>query len=93
MSKFLVLGMKLADIVRAVTVTPAKALGRPDLGDLSVGSTGDATVMRIENGDFTFTDVMQQTRQGKQRFALECVVVAGGLWHEAGAPRAALAAD
>ena len=82
-SKFLLLGMDLAEIVRAVTATPARALGRPDLADLSVGSTGDATIMRIEEGRFTFADVSGQTREGRQRFALDSVVVAGRLWHEA----------
>ena len=93
MSKFLTLGMALPEIVRAVTATPAKALRRPDLGDLSVGSTGDATVMRLQEGSFTFTDVTGQTREGRQRFALDSVVVGGALWHEAGAAGQALAAD
>ncbi len=91
MSKFLYLGMPLLDLVRAVTATPARVLGRPDLADLSVGSTGDATVMRIEEGRFTFTDVSGNSRAGRQRFALDSMVVAGALWHEAGG--AALAAD
>jgi dihydroorotase len=91
MSKFLALGMELPDIVRAVTATPAKVLKRPDLGDLSVGSTGDATVMRIEEGRFSFTDVSDKTRTGRQRFALDSVVVAGALWHTA--DQQALAAD
>jgi dihydroorotase len=91
MSKFLYLGMNLPDLVRAVTATPAKALGRPDLADLSVGSTGDATVMRIEEGRFTFTDVSSQTRVGRQRFALDSMVVGGALWHTADGQ--ALAAD
>jgi dihydroorotase len=91
MSKFLCLGMDLAAIVRAVTVTPAMALKRPDLADLSVGSTADATVMRIEEGRYTFEDVSGQTRSGRQRFALDSVVVGGALWHAADAQ--AMAAD
>ncbi len=89
MSKFLHLGMELGDIVRAVTATPAGVLRRPDLADLSVGSTGDATVMRIEEGRFTFTDSSGNTRAGTRRFALDSVVVAGALWHEADAMRVA----
>jgi len=85
MSKFLCLGLPLADIVRAVTVAPASVLRRPDLADLSIGSTGDATVMRLEEGRFTFADVSGQTRTGTQRFALDSVVVAGALWHAADA--------
>jgi dihydroorotase len=83
MSKFLTLGMPLADIVRAVTATPAAVLKRPDLADLSVGSVGDATVMRIEEGRFNFIDVSKQTRSGRQRFALDSAVVGGLLWHTA----------
>lgn len=81
MSKFLALGMDLSAIIRAVTTTPAKLLARPDLGDLSVGSTGDVTVMRIEQGRFCFTDVLGQTMDASQRFALDSMVVAGRLWH------------
>ena len=83
MSKFLTLGMPLPEIVRAVTATPATVLKRPDLADLSIGSTGDATVMRIEEGRFTFTDVSGNTRDGSKRFALDSVVVGGALWHQA----------
>jgi dihydroorotase len=83
MSKFLTLGMPVPEIVKAVTVTPAKILKRPDLGDLSVGSTGDATVMRIDEGRFTFEDVSGKTRAGKQRFGLDSMVVGGALWHTA----------
>ena len=83
MSKFLVMGMGLPEVVRAVTATPARLLGRPDLGDLSPGSTGDATVMRIEEGRFTFTDSVGQTMDGRQRFALDSMVVGGRLWHAA----------
>jgi dihydroorotase len=81
MSKFLVLGMKLEDIVRAVTATPANLLKRPDLADLAVGTTGDATIMRIEEGDYVFTDVLGQKLQGGKRFALDSMVVGGKLWH------------
>ena len=83
MSQFLCLGMPLPDIVRAVTATPAAVLRRPDLADLATGSIGDATVMRLEDGRFTFTDVSGQTRTGRQRFTLNSMVVGGALWHTA----------
>ena len=81
MSKFLYLGMDVPSIVRAVTATPAHVLKRPDLADLSVGSTGDATVMRIEDGRFQFTDVSDKVRVGSQRFALDSIVLGGAIWH------------
>ena len=75
--------MTLPDIVRAVTATPAAVLRRPDLADLSIGSTGDATVMRtLEDGQFTFDrQCPANTRAGRQRFALDSVVLGGALWH------------
>ena len=81
MSKFLNLGMDRTEIIRAVTWTPARLLKRPDLADLSIGSTGDVTVLRIEEGQFTFTDVLDRTMTGRQQFVLDSMVVAGKLWH------------
>ncbi len=85
MSKFLSLGMPLLDLVRAVTETPARLLGRPDLGDLSVGSTGDATVLRIDEGRHRYEDVVGEELVGDRRFVLDSVVLDGRLWHTVGA--------
>ena len=86
--------MALPDIVRAVTATPAKALARPDLGDLSVGSTGDATVMRIEEGRFTLRGrSAADAGRGVSASRWTAWSSAGALWHAAGASKPALAAD
>src|SRR5262249_39746116 len=51
LSKFLCLGLRLPDVVRAATATPARAIGRSgDLGSLEVGAAGDAAVFQIEDG-------------------------------------------
>ena len=81
MTKFLNLGMDLSAIIRAVTQTPARVLKRPDLGDLSPGSTGDATVLRIEDGSFPLRDVLGRVMTGTRQFALDSVVVGGQVWH------------
>ena len=80
MAKFLDLGMDLAAIVRAVTATPARLLGRPDLADLAPGSTGDATILREEEGAFDYVDVTGAHRQGRRGLTLRGVVVGGRLW-------------
>lgn len=41
-------GVPLAEAVRAATETPARALGRPDLGTLEVGSPADAVLLTEE---------------------------------------------
>ena len=69
MSKFLYLGMKLDDIIRCVTATPAKTLGMSGkIGTLAPGACGDVTLLRLVEGDFTFLDARQNSRRGKEIF-------------------------
>ena len=58
MSKFLCLGMPLANIIAASTTNAAFALRRPELGHLKPGSAGDATILSIRNGSFDYVDVI-----------------------------------
>jgi dihydroorotase len=67
MSKFLALGMPLPDVVRAATSAPAQAVGRPDLGTLSVGAEADVAVFRVEEGHFAFYDGSHERRDGERR--------------------------
>ena len=50
MSKFLCLGVPLEDIIRRTTASPAQMIKRPELGNLSVGSTADIAVLEILKG-------------------------------------------
>src|SRR5205085_1373220 len=52
MSKFLALGVPLEDIIRRTTANPAQMIKRPELGNLSVGSTADIAVLEILKGKF-----------------------------------------
>ena len=80
MSKFLVLGVDLNALVAAVTAAPAKAIRRPSLGTLAVGSEGDATVIDIERGAFEFHDTQGERLAADQRLRLQGMVVAGKWW-------------
>ena len=62
-----VAGMSLNDVIRAATVNPAKAIRRPDLGTLKVGSVGDAVVLDHRKGKFEYMDVLGETLVGKHR--------------------------
>jgi dihydroorotase len=83
LSKFLCLGMSLPEVVRASTVNAAFALKRPDLGSLKPGSTGDATLLRVEDGSFDYVDVLGEHLEGRQRITAQGVVIAGQWWHPA----------
>lgn len=83
MSKFLCLGMDLADVVAASTVNAAAALGRPELGSLRPGSVGDASLLRVAEGRFDYEDVVGEVLTGDRRIVAEGVVLAGRVWHRA----------
>jgi dihydroorotase len=78
LSKFLCLGMPLADVVRAATATPARAIGRSgDLGTLAAGAAGDAAVFAIEDGRFPYQDADGNVLEGATRWTPRLTVRAG----------------
>ncbi|MCR9295454.1 MAG: amidohydrolase/deacetylase family metallohydrolase [bacterium] len=80
MSKFLNLGVSLTEIIARTTHLPAKVIGRSELGTLTVGATGDASVLRLESGEYEFEDSMGELITGPQRlFSLGRVM--SGVWH------------
>jgi dihydroorotase len=81
MSKFLCLGMPLADVIAASTVNAAFALKRPGLGSLKPGSVGDATILSVKDGRFDYVDVVSEHLEGNRRIASNGVVIAGRWWH------------
>jgi dihydroorotase len=81
MSKFLCLGMPLADVIAASTVNAAFALKRPELGSLKPGSAGDATILSVKDGRFDYIDVVGEHLEGSRRIASNGVVIAGRWWH------------
>ena len=82
LSKFLALGMPLPDVIAAATRGPARAIGRPELGSLAIGTPGDATILDLAEGRFEFEDVKGLTRQGTHRLVREGMVLAGSWWEE-----------
>nr|XP_022339401.1 uncharacterized protein LOC111134562 [Crassostrea virginica] len=63
MSKFLHLGMPLVDVIRAVTSTPAKAIGWGSrIGCLTPGKEADITVLKLKEGRFPMEDCQSQVR-------------------------------
>ena len=68
LSKFLALGMPLAEVIRRATTEPAKSIRRPDnLGTLTPGAPADVAVFELEQGDFEFSDVRGVKVKGTQR--------------------------
>ena len=68
MSKMLNLGMPLDRIIQAVTLNPAKAVGyENELGSLKIGTTGDITILELEQGEFEFQDCFGNELTGEKK--------------------------
>lgn len=72
MSKYLSMGMPLREVVMKSTSAPAREIGHPELGTLSVGSEADIAVVKRLKGTFGFTDCGKAKMIGKEK--LECVM-------------------
>lgn len=78
MSKMLHLGMEVADIVRAVTTTPAVAIRMEgQVGTLKPGAFADLALFEIVDGEFTMTDTHGESRTARRKFK-HLLTVAGG---------------
>jgi dihydroorotase len=78
MSKFLLLGMPLYDVVKASTLRPAEVLGKQEeIGTLGVGACADLTIFKLKEGKFTFTDAYDEKRVGRQRLSVRKVIRGG----------------
>jgi dihydroorotase len=81
MAKFLNLGMPLPEVVRAVTATPARTLGRAGrLGTLAPGAVADIAVFSLERGSFDYEDAYGEHMTGTRRFVPQMTLRAGEMW-------------
>jgi dihydroorotase len=81
MSTFLALGLPLAEVIRAVTEAPARAIGQGGkVGTLAPGAAGDAAVLDLEAGEFTFGDAAGHDVPATRRFVPVLTVRAGRRW-------------
>ena len=79
MSKLLVMGVPLKDVIRQSTDAPAKAIGRSELGHLSVGAEADVAVLRVQEGAFRYADGSRGTLDGNRRITCELTLKGGSV--------------
>ncbi|MEM2875384.1 MAG: amidohydrolase/deacetylase family metallohydrolase [Candidatus Bathyarchaeia archaeon] len=78
MSKFLLLGMPLYDVIRASTTKPAEVIGKEnEVGTLKPGASADLAIFKLEEGRFAFVDVNGNKKIGRQRLRVTNVVRGG----------------
>jgi dihydroorotase len=73
MSKMMLLGMSLEDVILRSTVNPAREIGKyPEIGTLGAGKIADIAVLENQNGVFAFKDAWPAKKLGAHR--LDCVL-------------------
>ena len=78
LSKFLLLGMPLGDVVERVTSGAAKVFKALNgYGSLREGATADVTLLELTEGSFEFFDNYQGMRPGSRRLVTRAVVFGG----------------
>jgi dihydroorotase len=78
MSKFLLLGMPLDQVIARATSIPARVFDVfNDRGTLNVGAPADVAVLELKDGTFEFLDNYEGKRTGKQRLFPVATVIGG----------------
>ncbi len=78
MSKFLMFGMPLDQVIARATVNAARVFDTfSDRGTLNVGAPADIAVLELREGSFEYLDNYQGKRTGRQRLFPVATVVGG----------------
>lgn len=82
MSKCLCMGMPLGEVIYRSTVTPAREIGRPALGALTVGAEADVAVLKHLTGDFGYVDCGKAKLIGHEQLACKLTIRAGQIAYD-----------
>ena len=77
MSKFLVMGMPLVEVIRKSTIDAATVIRRPQHGLLSIGADADVAVLNLLQGQFGYMDSFGGRLEADQRLICELTLKDG----------------
>ena len=82
MSKFLVMGMSLQNIIKASTWNPAREIKREELGHLSVGAIADVAILNVREGKFGYFDYTGYKIEGNKKLECEMTIKGGKIVYD-----------
>ena len=82
MSKLLCMGMPLTEVIFRSTVTPAREIGHPELGHLSIGAEADIAVLQLLEGQFGYVDCGWARLLGDRKLSCEMTLRAGEIVYD-----------
>jgi dihydroorotase len=78
LSKFLLLGMSLPEVIRRATLEPARVLGMDgEVGTLKIGARADLALFRLLEGRFPLYDQTETMREGRHLLVNTLTLVGG----------------
>jgi dihydroorotase len=87
LSKFMLMGLTLDQVIERAATNPARTFGFPDgLGTLREGAEADVAVFSLTEGRFEFVDAMNQKRTGNLKLVPVATVKAGKIYGSASIP-------
>ena len=80
--KIMAVNVPLKEVVAEMTSHPAHEIRHDELGNLSEGAIADVAVLRVENGKFGFTDMVNRRLDGKQKLICELTIKDGKIVYD-----------
>ncbi len=80
--KILAVGVPLPQVIAEMTSHPAREIKHEELGNLSEGSIADVAVLRVEKGNFGFTDMINRRLDGKEKLLCEMTIKDGKIVYD-----------
>jgi len=80
--KIMAVNVPLKEVVAEMTSHPAHEIRHDELGNLSEGAIADVAVLRVENGKFGFTDMVNRRLDGKQKLICELTIKGGKIVYD-----------
>src|SRR6204780_1478668 len=80
--KIMAVNVPLKEVVAEMTSHPAHEIRHEELGNLSQGAIADVTVLRVEDGKFGFTDMVNRRLDGKQKLICELTIKDGKIVYD-----------
>ena len=78
LSKYVALGMSLAEVIRAVTYRAAQVLGEENrLGTLNPGTEGDIAIFKWKTGEFQMQDRLGNLLEIPRMLVPQCTILKG----------------
>jgi dihydroorotase len=81
-SKMMAVGLNLQQVIAEMTSHPAREIKHEELGNLSVGSIADVAVLKLTDGNFGFTDMVNGRLDGTKLLSAEITIKDGRIVYD-----------